>query len=166
MWSFITRYWRGEIRFVKSFCLIFMPVIVLLATVDSVLGYEAHIQRVISNDLVQLFHLLFFPVLVWLVTGAWRSARRVLNSEGPRSATVQRWSNRFAVFMAASWVVVGVMATASLIFPIRAGESVGTIAFATAFGLGITALAALGCWSIIPVVGNLIATLVVTAQED
>jgi hypothetical protein len=94
-------------------------------------------------------------VFVWQVTGTWRSARRALNSEEPRSAGIQGWFNRLAIFSAATWVVVGVMITVMLILPIRAGESVGIIAFGIAFGLGFTALGALASWNIIPIVGKL-----------
>jgi hypothetical protein len=146
---------------VKSFWLVFIPGAGLLAAVDGVLE-AAHNLGVIPKGLVWLFDGLHISVFVWLVTGSWRSARRALNSGGPRSASIQRRYNRPAIFIAAGWLVVGVIATATLIFPIRDRESAVAIAVGSALGLAVTALGSLASLSIIRVVGKLVAA----GQED
>jgi hypothetical protein len=156
MWSFIARHWRGEISFRKSFPLVFIPGAGLLAAVDGVLEV-AHNLGAIPKGLVWLFDGLYIPVFVWLVTGTWRSARRALNSGGPRSASIQRRYNRRAIFIAAGWLVAGMIITATLIFPVRDRESAVAIAVGTAFGLGVTALGGLASLSIIRVIGKLVA---------
>jgi hypothetical protein len=156
MWRFITRHWRGEISFVRSFWVVFMLGSGVLAIVKSAL-VEAFNQGEIPEALVWLFEGVCIPVFVWQVTGTWRSGRSALN-RSPRSADIQRCYNRLAIVFAASALAVGVGATATIILPIREGDPIVATAVGTAFGLGMTTLMALAGWGVIRVVGKVIAT--------
>jgi hypothetical protein len=155
MWSFIARHWRGEISFMQSFWLIFVLPNALLSVVKIALEAASN-QGVIPVGLVWLFQGLYLPVFVWQVIGTWRSARRALS--GPRSASIERSYNRKANFFAAISLVFGLMAIATIIFPIRGGDSAAHIAIVAASGLGMIVLGALATWGGIRLAGKLIAT--------
>lgn len=153
MGSFVIRYWRGQISLVKSFWLVFVLGNVLIGAVTNVLS-EAYAPGVIPGSLLRPLVGLYIPAFIWQAVGTWRSLRNHVRGK-PMAADILRPYDRLAPFGAVIILVMGLLATASLVIPN------GNVT-AAAIGLAITGLGSVWAFGVIRLIGML---AVVFAQD-